>query len=337
MRHLCTAIMLLGLAGAGQVLAASSCGDRVSGFYRLDRDLICPGMPAALEVVSDSSAIDLGGFSLAAPDGDAINLGGHDNIEVHNGRIRWSHDGIDASKSDYVSVRHVTFQANRETSVRLTDARWSKIESNEFIGFSELGAVLINADPTSTLPDPGHHRIYDNRFRDVFHGVYICGEGVTDNLILSNDFMLAYEVSLVITGESTGNEVHGNKFRRDTWNAILIGNAHYNTIKGNAFETAGVGISVDAAPANPSLCRVSDNAPKAYGNKLDSNHFYGSWTGISLGGVGRVGEHDMHGNRFNGGEYGFRAGPGADDNDGRGNSFFGTRIPVEDRGSGNRW
>jgi nitrous oxidase accessory protein NosD len=325
------AVLLAGLAC--RAAHAQSCGTALTASLTLTADLDCRGEPFALKIDADGVTINLNGRRILGTGGTAIVASGRHRLTVRGpGRIEHFHIGIDAMRSDHLTVSGVEFVNVSEAGIALTHSYDAKLQQNRFRGFAELAAIDIRQPLAGAGYPAGGHQILDNIFDNLFVGIGACGADAGGNLILGNTFSRIFEHALLIRDEAGYNSIQSNKFRDYGAVVTLISTAD-NTLYSNAWEGGGAAIRMLELPAAGCVTR-SAGIPRAERNRILHNWFYATTHPIAID-AGRL--NRLSGNSVRGAVVGMTFGKPTRDNDARGNVYPGTTTWVRDFGVGNLW
>ena len=246
----CGAPSLLVILAAGPALAVE-CGEVITGFARLERDLICTNDPA---LTVDGGVLDLGGFTVVCdhppPEPPAMSIGvllEGSGARLRGGAVTGCFLAVHVAGDGGHTVRHLTASAadrgvfvesdgNRvfdsqvlralEDAAIQVDGSDNLLRGNFIAGAGDQGFEINGSD----------NRIVDNRIGGVAEGVQLLGER---NRVLRNQIVGATDRGIDVRGlvappEATGAHVIIDNLIADGVDGIaLLENSNGNLISRN--------------------------------------------------------------------------------------------------------
>jgi parallel beta-helix repeat protein len=247
LRFAAGALGLLGLAATPAL--AVDCGDSITSFARLDRDLICTDDPA---LTVDGGTLDLGGFTVVCDHpppppvppatGVGVLLEGQ-GARLRNGVVTGCFLAVHVAGEGGHTVRGLTASAAGRGV--LVESVGNRVLDSQVLRAIEDAAIQVNGNDnllrgnvTAGAGDQGFeingsdNRIVDNRIGAVAEGVQLVGER---NHVLRNEIIGATDRGIDVRGDApTGAHVIiGNLIVDGVDGIALLGASNGNLISRN--------------------------------------------------------------------------------------------------------
>ena len=318
---------------------ALACGDTISSDTTLTADLHCTTGWNALYMPVGGITLRLNGHTISGGIGlEGLSVFSANNVRILGpGRITGFWTGVNATRSDYLTVQGVDFD-NTNAGIIASDTLGTYLQGNDFRNINGWGVYIV-AYPGASRPVLGAHAIADNLVLESVGGITLCGHANSDNLVKNNTLQGIRDYGIHILDGSGKNEIRGNQLLKIENTGLVLRASRDNTVKGNKFDYGLTGIAM--IPQFTGGCSTGPYAsPEVRDNLIDSNSIFKQSTGImaGLGGKGllvqknRIGYNKLYydgtGIYFNTDTYA---------NDATLNAYTGTTTPVDDHGVSNIW
>lgn len=317
---------------------ALSCGDNVSGHVVLTADLHCEHGWTALYVDSAETTIDLNGHVLSGSRGLAgIVVHAAGSVRVQGpGAITGFWAGVNAAHSHKLTVDGVAFQ-DLGTGVIVTNAAGARVQTSAFTRI-DTTAITVNDNGHGDWNFPAYHVIEHNHFKDVSHGVQICGVRTVGTRVLNNDFTQVGWTAIELSEGASEATIENNRIGQTAEYGIVLRATRNVVVRDNTLQHGGVAIWLD--PQLIGTCSSLGASAEVTGSRIEGNLASGHVAAVVLGnesgGKARVRDNLIGRNKFVEAVTGIRFAANAHFNDGRGN-FIDAAEPVLDHGVGNLW
>jgi len=290
--HLKQILVLVALSSSAQAYAVS-CGDYITRDITLKANLNCSVSTGynAINVVANNITIDLNGFTLSGDSGLAgIAIYEHENLTVKNGIVIGFWAGVNATRSNKLTINNVNFQ-NVGVGITSQGSNNAVIRDNKFI---QTRSRAISLSASFKGYSTNHNTISNNEFFRANSAITICGGTAQYNKIINNLIWKSADHGIHLNN-SSWNQIRGNHILESgDHTAIRLHNASYNEIGDNTLMEGGhAGLSI--LTGSGTCFNTGEN--RSLKNQIIGNRFWNFPKLVTLGlGVGSP--RNVEGNRL---------------------------------------